>query len=189
MIDFGLVDAVDAEAIGEPGQRTFRLRARSGPNRASLWMEKEQLTALGQAISRLLAERSPRRGASLPEPPGIGEFGSDPDVDFRVIRMGLDFETESGDRVVILADDEEAIERGNSPAFRMEIGRDSSFALVRQIADAVAGGRPRCPLCGTPLEGSGEHFCPGSNGHGKNLEIPTADEDEDFDSDGPEDDD
>ena len=56
MIDLSLVDAVDAEAIGAPGERTFRVRARAGSNRAALWMEKEQLAALGQAISRLLAD-------------------------------------------------------------------------------------------------------------------------------------
>jgi hypothetical protein len=28
----------------------------------------------------------------------------------------------------------------------------------------TASGRPRCPLCGSPLDGS-LHFCPGSNGH------------------------
>ena len=40
MIDLGLVDAVDAEAIGQPGQRTFRLRARAGDQYAALWLEK-----------------------------------------------------------------------------------------------------------------------------------------------------
>ena len=61
MIDFGLVDVVDAEALGASGERTFRLRARSGAMHAALWMEKEQLTVLGRAISRLLADRAPRR--------------------------------------------------------------------------------------------------------------------------------
>src|SRR5262249_22530542 len=60
VIDFGLVDAVDAEAIGEPGRRTFRVRARAGDQYAALWIEKEQLTALGRGISSLLAERSQR---------------------------------------------------------------------------------------------------------------------------------
>jgi hypothetical protein len=27
----------------------------------------------------------------------------------------------------------------------------------------VAAGRPRCPLCGAPIEG--KHVCPASNGH------------------------
>lgn len=177
MIDFGLVDAVDAEAIGLPGQRTFRLRAVAGDNRAALWMEKEQLGALGRAISRLLAERLPRGGEEAPPPADLGGFGDHPDVDFRVARLGLDFRNE-GERVLILADDEEALARGNTPAFRMEVGRGHARALVAQISDIVAAGRPRCPLCGQPQEGDGRHFCPGSNGHSEVLELPTDDPDQ-----------
>ena len=175
MIDFGMVDAVDAEAIGLPGERTFRLRAFAGPNRASLWMEKEQLGALGRAISRLLADHAPRREepTSAPAPYNLGDFGEHPDVEFRVVRLGLDLDVEGDERVLILADDEEALERGNTPAFRMEVRRAAARALVTQIAGVVSAGRPRCPLCGQPLEGDGEHFCPGSNGHGEHLEIPT----------------
>ena len=62
MIDFGLVDAIDAEAIGQPGQRRFRLRVRSGQEYAALWMEKESVAALGRSFSALLAERSTQRG-------------------------------------------------------------------------------------------------------------------------------
>jgi hypothetical protein len=80
--------------------------------------------------------------------------------------------------VLILADDEEALERGNTPAFRMEVGRGAARALVAQITEVVSAGRPRCPLCGQPLEGDGEHFCPGSNGHSAELEIPTDEAEE-----------
>lgn len=180
MIDFGLVDVVDAEAIGEPGQRTFRLRARSGAMRAALWMEKEQLTVLGRAISRLLADRAPRRDDPLPAPPEMGEFGSDPDVEFQVARLGLDYSEDGGGRVRLLADDQEALTQGATPAFRMEIGRDAARSLVARIGSVVAAGRPRCPLCGQPLEGDGAHFCPGANGHSEEAEIPIEGEDEDF---------
>lgn len=179
MIDFGLVDAVDAEAIGPPGQRTFRLRAVAGGNRAALWMEKEQLGALGRAISRLLAERAPRAAEPPPEAAPVREFGDRPDVEFRVARLGIDFETGGGGRVLILADDEEALTRGATPAFRMEVGRAASRVLVARIGDVVAAGRPRCPLCGQPLEDDdGRHFCPGSNGHAAELELPGDDEPE-----------
>ena len=172
MIDFGLVDAVDAEAIGPAGQRTFRLRAMAGANRAALWLEKEQLGALGRAISRLLAERAPRGDEPPPSTQDLGGFGEHPDVDFQVVRLGLDFQNED-ERLLILADDEEALSGGNTPAFRMEIGRAAARALVTQITEIVSAGRPRCPLCGQPLEGDGAHFCPGSNGHSQELEIPT----------------
>jgi hypothetical protein len=36
-------------------------------------------------------------------------------------------------------------------------------ALAAKIPGIVAAGRPRCPLCGAPIEGT--HVCPLSNGH------------------------
>ena len=62
----------------------------------------------------------------------------------------------------------------------MEIGRDAARSLVARIGSVVAAGRPRCPLCGRPLEGDGAHFCPGANGHADEEEIPVEGEDEDF---------
>ena len=180
MIDFGLVDVVDAEALGAPGERTFRLRARSGAMRAALWMEKEQLTVLGRAISRLLADRAPRHDDPPAAPPEMGEFGPDPDVEFQVARLGLDYTEDGGGRVRLLADDQEALTEGATPAFSMEIGRSAARSLVARIGSVVSAGRPRCPLCGSPLEGGGAHFCPGSNGHSHEEEIPGEGEDEDF---------
>src|SRR5262244_282316 len=43
--DFGRAELLDAEAIGQPGSRRFRLFARSGRGSAVLWMEREQLEA------------------------------------------------------------------------------------------------------------------------------------------------
>ena len=170
MIDFSLADAVDAEAIGPPGERTFRLRIRASSNHASLWLEKEQLATLGRAISQLLATHSRSRGRPAEQAPAMGEFG-EPDVDFRIARLGLDFLPED-ERVVLLADSQEALERGDTPAFRVEIARAMALSLVEAIPSIVAAGRPACPLCGRPLEDGGEHFCPGSNGHSADEPIP-----------------
>ena len=175
MIDFGLVDAVDAETIGPPGERTFRVRARAGVNHASLWMEKEQLAALGRALSQVLAERSSERGKESEPAPEMGDFPQDVDVEMRIARMGLDFEAER-EHVVVLADDSEAVERGDTPAFRMEITRAMALALIESVPKIVGAGRPLCPLCGRPMEGDGQHFCPGANGH-SDEPIPEAAED------------
>lgn len=174
MIDFGLVDAVDAEAIGEPGARTFRVRARCGVNFAALWIEKEQLAALGRGISQLLAERSDRRAAPARRTVPMGDFVEHPDVDMRIVRLGIDFVSEP-ERLILVADDQEGLERGDTPTFRMEIARGAALALVRMIAEVVAAGRPRCPLCGQPLDPAG-HFCPGSDGQSFELPIPRRDE-------------
>ena len=52
---FGPVIFVGAEAVGIPGQRRFRLKAMAEDGRsAMLWLEKEQLIALGDAIETVL---------------------------------------------------------------------------------------------------------------------------------------
>lgn len=187
MIDFGLVDAVDAEAIGPPGQRTFRLRANSGDSYAALWMEKEQLIALGRSFSQVLAERSRLRGQPTEDVLPMGPFPADAQVDFPIARLGLDFDAEQ-EHLVVLADDAGAVERGDSPAFRMEMSRAQTLSVIRVIEEVVAGGRPLCPLCKQPLEEPGQqHFCPRTNGHSKDLAIPSEEVDEDDDEDDEED--
>jgi uncharacterized repeat protein (TIGR03847 family) len=178
MIDFGLVDAADAEAIGSPGQRTFRFRANKDENYAALWFEKEQLAQLGREFSKLLAERSRQRGRPTDPVPQMGPFPANPQVDMQVARLGLDFDDET-EHIVILADDADALQRGDSPAFRMEINRAQAIDAMRSIEDAVAGGRPLCPLCNRVLEPDGTCIaCPGSNGHAKEEALPPVDDDD-----------
>ncbi|MSQ29178.1 MAG: DUF3090 family protein [Dehalococcoidia bacterium] len=176
MIDFGLVDAVDAEAIGQPGLRRFRVRVRAAVNYAALWMEKEQLAALGRACSQLLAERSRARGRRADPAPEMGAFPQNPQVELGIVRIGLDFDGEH-ERVILVADDNAALLVGDTPAFRMEITRAMAMALIDRIPGIVASGRPLCPLCGQAL-GDGAHFCPGSNGHSLQP-LPTAEQDGD----------
>jgi uncharacterized repeat protein (TIGR03847 family) len=176
MIDFGHVDAVDAEAIGPPGQRTFRLRARVGDSSAAVWVE---LAAVGRSFSQILAERSSQRGE--PGQP-VEEFGSFPQqggqVDFRIARMGLDFDDDE-QLIVLLVDDEGAAERGDSPAFRMALDRNQALNVMAIIEEAVAAGRPLCPLCQQALEHEGQdHFCPRTNGHTQELEIPEEEQED-----------
>ena len=179
MIDFGLVDALDAEAIGPPGQRTFRVRARVGDTYAALWMEKEALATLGRSLSQLLADRSRQRGRPAPVTETVGNFPQRPQVEMQVVRLGLDYDVEH-EHAIIIADDAPTMERGDTPAFRMEVARSQVLATVRLIESVVAAGRPLCPLCHQPLEYAGQsHFCPGHNGYSAELELPPIDADED----------
>lgn len=178
MIDFGLVDALDAEAVGLPGERTFRVRANKDDNYAALWLEKEQLTLLGRSFSQLLAERSKQRGQSVDDAAEMGPFPATPLVDLQVARLGLDFDEDSG-HIVLLADDAGALERGDTPTFRMEINRSQAVAFIRLVEDVVASGRPLCPLCTRVLEADGSCIaCPGSNGHAKEIPLPPLERDD-----------
>ena len=169
MIDFGLVDAVDADAVGPPGQRHFRLRARVGDQYASLWLEKEQLIEIGRIFSRLLAERSRQTGRVREKSGSIHSFPEEPQVDFQIARAGFDYNSER-EHLIFIADEQTADDRASSPTFRMEISRGQAVGFIKNISGLVASGRPLCPLCKSPLEICEATICPQKNGH--SLELP-----------------
>jgi hypothetical protein len=69
---FGPASRLQAQAIGEPGHRTFRLLVESDDGRAAaLWVEKEQLQALGLAVEQLLAEFQGKVAGRPPQQPPI----------------------------------------------------------------------------------------------------------------------
>ncbi len=176
MIDFGLLDALDAEAIGPPGRRVFRLRARVGDRYASLWLEKESVAALGRSFSALLAERSKRRGQPADPVEDVGNFPQAAHVDLQVARLGLDW---NGDleHIIVIADDAAAVESGDT-AFRMAVDRSHALHCVDQFHEVVVGGRPICALCHEALEYAGQsHFCPGQNGHTVEIPLPPLESD------------
>lgn len=165
--DFEMVNRLEAEAIGQPGQRTFRLLISSQRGEtAALWIEKEQLQALGEAIDRLLAQLGPRRYRRLdivPPPPKPVDPPLDPPVvEFKIGQLGLGYDVEAR-LCLLVAHDIEGDPEG-PPTLRCLIKQSQFRRLSEQIAGIVATGRPRCPMCGTPLS-DGPHFCPPSNGH------------------------
>ncbi len=161
-LDLGPVLGLQAESVGVPGHRTFRIEAHSSRGSGRLWLEKEQLQALAVAIEEFLAELpnkphgTPGSGASLP-------FSGQPTVEFTIGRLALGYDPEK-DLVSLVAREfaEEPEESGQ--ALRCQASREQMHALSRQALETVASGRPRCPLCNTPLTGP-THWCPRSNGH------------------------
>jgi uncharacterized repeat protein (TIGR03847 family) len=175
--DFGSADLLDAEAIGQPGNRRFRLFVRSPRGTASLWLEREQMEALSLALDRLLAEISggmvlrAEAQVNLPKPPGApSDFPEEPDVDFRVAQLTIGFD-EDEDAIVLLAtplsleerDGELVQSEDEEPQFAARVTRQQALRLTTHIAGALAGGRPRCPLCGQPMDGN--HVCVKQNGY------------------------
>ncbi len=155
-MDLGLVADLTAESFGEPGQRTFRLLARTPEGAVSLWLEKEQIVALGAALEELLERvRGGNEPSSLFKPVLIGE------LEVRVGSLTLGYSEEREGFVMEAAD---FISPFDFEAIRLTASRSQLQLVEEQIAQIVAGGRPRCPLCGTPLTGDA-HFCPPSNGH------------------------
>jgi uncharacterized repeat protein (TIGR03847 family) len=176
--DFGQVELLDAEAIGKPGQRRFRLFAREQGRAAVLWVEREQLAALGDALDQVLAQISgeevlrPLAQATALEAPGAPpDFPEYPDVEFQVGQLSLGYDDRDNLLILLAApikaiDEEEPEERGQmrDPGFAAQFTREQADALSRHIQGILASGRPRCPFCGAPL-GSEPHACPKQNGH------------------------
>jgi uncharacterized repeat protein (TIGR03847 family) len=176
--DFGQADLLGAEAIGQPGQRRFRLFTRSPRGTASLWLEREQMEALSLALDQLLAQVAgeailrPEAQANVPRPPGAPpDFPDHPDVDFRVSQLTLGYDDDH-DLVVLLAaplelaEDEEGevrLREDVPPQFATRLSRQQAMRLSGHITGALAGGRPRCPLCGAPAEP--DHVCVKQNGY------------------------
>jgi uncharacterized repeat protein (TIGR03847 family) len=179
--DFAAVDAIDAESIGEPGKRTFRVRILRGDESASLWVEKQQLSALGEAIPRLIEQLDSEDQHPDVDSRPINYFPDDPTVEFKVGRLALGYAAQE-DRLVLVAHDlgpdpdeeddmgigadQEADYDPEIPAFSCRFTREQARFLSNSCADAVAGGRPACVLCHRPINTDG-HMCPRANGHQK----------------------
>jgi uncharacterized repeat protein (TIGR03847 family) len=161
--ELGILTHIAAEAIGQPGQRRFRLLAMNDVgDTASLWLEKEQLIALAEAIENVLRdegfEYQPRPLDDAPEPP---VYPLNASIDFRIaqLSMGLDRDNR---RIVLIAAD--GPEDDDTTTLNMSFEFTPAHELRQQIATVVAAGRPPCPLCTAPMDPAG-HVCVRTNGH------------------------
>jgi uncharacterized repeat protein (TIGR03847 family) len=168
--EFDLARGIDVQSFGQPGQRTFRLRVIGAEGQtASVWLEKEQLQALNLALRQMLAQLEYE---DEPAAADVGLFPASADHDFRAGRLGMGFQP--SDRTVVLFTFEVgAPEDEEEPTLRVRMSQLQSAALVVNLDDVIAGGRPQCPLCGMPMEAVG-HACIRSNGHSKQP-IPDQD--------------
>jgi uncharacterized repeat protein (TIGR03847 family) len=169
----GRADWIGVEALGLPGQRTFRVLVSAGPISAHLWLEKEQLQALTDAVARLLAEIDAEQGASLTakreEPtalPRPADFPETADIEVYVGALGLRYDPQR--EMVALEVYERDAAENDPPTFRCLGTRKQIESLHISAMEVLASGRPRCPFCGAPLPAPGmPHFCPPTNGHQK----------------------
>lgn len=176
------------EAIGQPGQRRFRLMAIVDGGTHIIWMEKQQLQALGLALEQLL-EQLPDGGPDLGPANVPLEFDTQSASQFRAGRMELGYD-ERRDRLVIAAhdvqrddddDDDDTIDLERSrPNFACRLTRAQAREISADAAAVVSAGRPRCTMCGQPMNPEG-HVCPHMNGH-----LPLVFDVVDPDDDGPD---
>ncbi len=175
--ELGRAELLDAEAIGQPGNRRFRIYARSPRGTASLWVEREQMEALSLAIDQMLAQiaggivlRAEAQSAR-PAPPGApADFPEEPDVEFQVGKMQISYDEET-DLItlrvapILLIEQEGEMVAADDPDFLLSITstRMQAERLSAHISAILAAGRPRCPFCGRPMQDG--HVCEKQNGY------------------------
>lgn len=153
---------IKAEALGEPGQRRFRLVAIIDRETRIVWLEKEQLARLAQALEQVL-DNLPGPGPQAPIPArGSLEFDLGSRHQIRAGRMELGFD-ENRFHLIIIAHDLED-EDASAPAFICRLTPAQARDLAEEAAEVVMAGRPLCPLCGRPIDPGG-HVCDKQNGH------------------------
>lgn len=170
-MDLGAVDRITADAVGEPGMRTFYVQARAGAQLVTVIVEKQQVQLLATSILELLADIPHETG------PGPSDDEMELEVPFeprwRAGRLSIGYD-EDEDRFVLELtefvpepqdeDDPRSAPLDEPETIRLRATREQMFALSRFGATVAERGRPTCQLCGNPIDPEG-HACPATNGH------------------------
>jgi uncharacterized repeat protein (TIGR03847 family) len=168
VFDLNPVDRITADAIGEPGNRVFYIQARKGQRLITVICEKEHVAALSVATEQVLLSLADGDADAVVEPDPAVEGGMELEYPlepvFRAGEVNLGYDQVSGHLVVIayelLEEDDES--EPSVARFWASLPQMRAFSIHGQAV--VAAGRPRCAMCGEPIEPEG-HFCPRKNGH------------------------
>ncbi|GIU98305.1 MAG: hypothetical protein KatS3mg013_2108 [Actinomycetota bacterium] len=169
-MELGPVDRITADAVGEPGARTFFLQARSGPELVTVIVEKQQVQLLAASILELLADVPLETGPGPEEAEMALEEPLEPR--WRAGRLSIGYDRERDRFVLEITELEEREGPQDDPSnagpepetIRLWATREQMLALSRHGAAVAARGRPTCRLCGNPIDPEG-HACPAMNGH------------------------
>jgi uncharacterized repeat protein (TIGR03847 family) len=180
-MELGPVDRITADAVGEPGQRTFYLQVRAGADLITVVVEKEQVVLLSQSVLELLADVPLETGAlddtglALEEPvdprfrAGRLSIGYDPDQDRFLLEI-TEYDPADEDEDDDATTEEDVIRSltedlaEDRETIRLWASREQMLALSRHGAEVAERGRPTCRFCGNPIDPEG-HVCPATNGH------------------------
>lgn len=161
---FGDVSSITAEAVGKPGQRRFRLVLNAGTASAVLWLEKEQLSQLATYVLEVIESLTEAQKARDGLPPERTWDGPQEHVEFTVGRMAVGHDSSSNSFLFLAHDVEDEAQQEEAATLTFWVTKKMAEALAKQALLVCAAGRPRCFLCGLPINPEG-HACPRSNGH------------------------
>jgi len=172
IIELDDVDGLGAGAVGQPGQRAFYIQARTEHTQLTVLVEKEQVELLAtEAVAFLdqIADKYPELPFDLPPTQSSLREPTVPLFRARLIGLGFDTERElvlielrerpEDEDVEGIDPDDLAVADDDGYVARIYATRAQVRAMAARGAEAVAGGRPPCPLCEQPMDPSG-HRCP-----------------------------
>ena len=164
LLKLGLIEYIEAESRGRPGQRTFNITARSPRGQAVVWMEKEQLFQVGASLRQFLATRE-STADPVPFEMDAEESLDVVEVEFKTPQMTLRHDPASD--VFTLSAEDYGDGGTEEPELVVEFSfpRPDAERLANTSLQVVASGRLPCPLCTGPITPGEDHFCVRVNGH------------------------
>lgn len=155
--------------VGEPGQRTFYLQARSGSVLTSVVVEKSQVSLLADRLDELLDSVVRRAGETTTVPSATPQKVDDLaplelplEEEFRAGTLALAWIGET-EQVEIIAS-ESLEDDDTAPSLVVHLTGAQARSFVARARAVISAGRPPCPLCAQPLDPQG-HICPRQNGY------------------------
>ena len=174
---FDPVERFVAGTVGQPGERTFFIQARTGSRLISVSLEKSQVQALSDRLIYMIREikqsdptvaisRLPRDEAPLDTPIEeefrVGIIGLAYDSDRELIQIDLQAVSEGSDDEPEFIDVDDL--SSDQDILRVLVTPSMADQFSKRAISVVSAGRLPCPFCGGPIDIRG-HLCPRANGY------------------------
>jgi uncharacterized repeat protein (TIGR03847 family) len=158
------ITQLTAVAVGVPGKRTFFLILGEKGAWVRAWLEKELLEALALATDQLLASLA-QEHLYVPSEAGKGTVTDDvpaglPSFEVEIDQITLGYEQERA--TLSLSVHPAGPQMLDFSELRCRFTLPQLKQLGIQARKICTAGRPRCTLCGGPIDPEG-HICPRSN--------------------------
>ena len=174
---FDPVERFVAGTVGQPGERTFFIQARTGSRLISVSLEKTQVQALSERLTYMIREikqsdptfviqRLTRDDGPLETPIEeefrIGVIGIAFDASRELIQIDLQAVSEGDEEEPEFIDVDDLT--GDQDIMRVLISPSMAEQFAKRAMSVVSAGRLPCPFCGGPIDMRG-HLCPRANGY------------------------
>jgi uncharacterized repeat protein (TIGR03847 family) len=145
------VDRFVVGTIGMPGDRTFYFQSVVGRQVLSFKCEKAQVSALVDALDRLISELP----SPDPSPPAFVALDLPLMDEWPVGVIGLAYDAEADMVMLVLEEMQRAPDQPATGKAQFKLTRAQIAGLAIHGGNLVASGRPICQSCGAPVDPEG----------------------------------